>query len=166
MSERGNDADEIVPGMWLGNRNAALNEQWHGEKGIKCVFNCTKEIPFLPNVQRKYRVPVDDNLQSEEIRNLGFWSYEIVMKMVREYQTGQPMLVHCAAGMQRSAACVALFLMATKSLTVDEAIAYIRERRPIAFFPNANFREALDSFYNSYQKDVAPSMFMASTFQG
>ena len=109
-----NPADEIIPGLWLGSRVAALDPRWLGEKGIKCVFNCTKDIPIVETVQRKYRVPVDDNLQPEEIRNLGFWSYEIVFKMTREYSTGQPILVHCAAGMQRSAACIAMFLIATK----------------------------------------------------
>jgi len=154
----GNDADEIVPGLWLGNRNAALNTQWHGEKGIKCVFNCTKDIPFITTVQRKYRIPVDDNLQAAEIRNMELWSYEIVYKLTREYQTGQPILVHCAAGMQRSAAAIALFLIATKSMSVEQAITYIRERRPIAFRPSANFRAAIESFYNSYQKDIMPSI--------
>ena len=160
-----NPADEILPGLWLGNRYAALDERWHAQTGIKSVFNCSKDIAFLPTVQRKYRVPVDDNLQSEEIRNLGFWSYEIVIKMTREYQTGQPMLVHCAAGMQRSAACVAMFLIATKGFTPAEAIAYIKERRPIAFFPNANFRDSIDTFYKDYQRDISHTMLTASTFQ-
>jgi rhodanese-related sulfurtransferase len=149
---QGNDADEILPNLWLGNRNAATNPMWLREHSIKSVFNCTKDIPFVPEIQRKYRVPVDDNLQAEEIRNLELWSYEVVMKMTNEYKTGQPMLVHCAAGMQRSAACVALFLIAVKHLTPDDAIQFIKKRRPIAFFPTANFRKALDGFYSSYQK--------------
>lgn len=151
-------ADEILPGLWLGNRYAALDPKWHSEKQIKCVFNCTKDIPFLQSVQRRYRVPVDDNLEPEEIRNLELWSYEIVYKMTREYQTGQPMLVHCAAGMQRSAACVALFLIATRNMTPQQAIDFIKEKRRIAFHPNANFGKALDGFYESYQRDVAPSI--------
>jgi protein-tyrosine phosphatase len=118
----------------------------------------------VENIPRKYRVPVDDNLQPEEIRNLELWSYEIVYKMTREYQTGQPMLIHCAAGMQRSAACVAMFLIATKNMTPDQAISYIRARRPIAFRPSANFREAIEGFYRSYQRDIIPTMAMASTF--
>lgn len=159
-----NPADEIVPGLWLGNRTAALDAKWQGEKGIKCVFNCTKDIPFLPNVQRKYRVPVDDNLQANEIRNLELWSYEVVYKITREYQTGQPLLVHCAAGMQRSAACVAMFLMATRNMNPDQAIEFIRSKRGIAFRPWANFRPAIEGFYNSYQRDIAPTVAMASTF--
>lgn len=165
MAYTTNDADEIVPGLWLGNRNAALNHRWLSEKGIKSVFNCTKDIPFSYEVQRRYRVPVDDNLQDDEIRNLEFWSYEIVYKMTREYQTGQPMLVHCAAGMQRSAACVAMFLMATKNMNPDQAMQYIRERRPIAFQPAPNFLNSMQGFYKSYQRDVAPTVAMASTFQ-
>ncbi len=149
-------ANEILPGLWLGNRKAALDEKWIAEKKIKTVFNCTKDIPFLHQIQRKYRVPVDDNLQAEEIRNLELWSYEVVYKLSLEYKTGEPILVHCAAGMQRSAACIALFLIATRNMNVEQAVEFIRERRPIAFRPWVNFRPAIESFYNSYQKDVAP----------
>jgi len=155
-------ADEIVPGMWLGNRNAALDPHWLEQKGIKCVFNCTKDIPFVTAIQRKYRVPIDDNLEPVEIRNLELWSYEVVFKIIQEYKTGQPMLVHCAAGMQRSAACVALFLIASRNMTPDQAIAYIRERREIAFQPSANFLKSIEGFYNSYQRDVAPRVAKVS----
>ena len=152
------NADEVLPGLWLGNRYAALDQSWINQKGIKSVFNCTKDIPFLPTVQRRYRVPVDDNLQPDEIRNLELWAYEIVYKMAREYQTGQPVLVHCAAGMQRSAASIALFLIATRNMNPQEAIQFIRSKRRIAFFPTANFRPALEGFYKSYQRDIAPSL--------
>lgn len=159
-----NNADEIVPGIWVGNYKVATDAKWLGEKGIKCVFNCTKDIPFVQSIQRKYRVPVDDNLQPEEIRNLELWSYEIVFKITREFQTGQPILIHCAAGMQRSAACMAMFLIASRNMSPNQAISYIKERRPIAFHPSANFRESMESFYYSYQRDIVPTMSMASTF--
>jgi hypothetical protein len=151
-------ADEVLPGLWLGNRYAALDPTWHAQKQIKCVFNCTKDIPFLPNVQRRYRIPVDDSLEPEEIRNMELWAYEIVYKMTREYQTGQPMLVHCAAGMQRSAAAIALFLMATRNMTPSQAIQFIQSKRAIAFTPSANFGASLEGFYKSYQRDIAPAM--------
>ena len=153
-----NPADEIIPNLWLGNRAAALDRRWLDQKGIKSVFNCTKDIPFVPQIQRKYRVPVDDNLEAQEIRNLEHWSYEVVMKMTREYRTGQPMLVHCYAGMQRSAACTAMFLIATRNMNPDQAISYIQSKRDIAFRPSANFRPAIEGFYASYQRDIAPKI--------
>ena len=152
-----NPADEILPKIWLGNREAAHDEEFLKRKQIKCVFNCTKDIPFVPWIQRKYRVPIDDNLQKEEIRNLELWSYETVYKMMQEYKTNQPMLVHCAAGMQRSAACVAMFLIAVQNITPDQAIQAIRKIRPIAFTPGANFRESIEGFYRSYQRDIVPT---------
>lgn len=148
-------ADEILPGLWLGSIKAASNTHWLAEKGIKCIFNCTKDIIFQPTNARRYRVPVDDNLEPQEIRNLELWSYEIVYKMTHEYQTGEPMLVHCAAGMQRSAACVALFLIATRNMRPDQAIQYIQERRPVAFRPSVNFGPAIEGFYIAYQRDIA-----------
>ena len=149
-----NPGDEILPNLWLGNIRAATSPQWLGEKGIKCVFNCTKDIPFVPTIQRQYRVPVDDNLQAEEIRNLELWSYEVVFKLMREYKTGQPILVHCHAGMQRSAACMAMFLIVAKNMTPEQAIRYIKERRPIAFTPGVNFKQSIEGFYDSYQREI------------
>jgi hypothetical protein len=157
-----NPADEILPGLWLGSIKAASNQHWLGEKRIQAVFNCTKDIIFQPNIKRKYRVPVDDNLQPQEIRNLELWSYEIVYKMTLEYQTGDPILIHCAAGMQRSAACVALFLIATRNMRPDQAIEYIRERRPVAFQPSANFGSAIEGFYSTYNRDIAPTIKISS----
>lgn len=156
MSE--NPADEIVPGLWLGSRAAALDPRWIGEHNIKCVFNCTKDFPYVETVQRRYRVPIDDNLQFEEIRNLELWSFEVVYKMVREYQTGEQILVHCAAGRQRSAACVALFLIATRNMNPQQAMEFIKSKRPVAFFPSPNFLKAIESFYSSYQKVITPKI--------
>jgi len=150
--QNANPADEIIPGIWLGSYRAT-GGQWLSSHTIACVFNCTKDIAFHPSIPVKYRVPVDDNLKDEEIRNLELWSYEIVFKMLQEYKKGKPILVHCAAGMQRSAACVAMFLIILKHMKPDEAIAYIQSKRPIAFRPAVNFRKAIDSFYESYQKD-------------
>jgi protein-tyrosine phosphatase len=97
---------------------------------------------------------VDDNLKDEEIRNLELWSYEIVYKLLHEYKIGQPILVHCAAGMQRSAACVAMVLIILKNMKPSDAIDYIRSKRPIAFRPAVNFEKAIHGFYQSYKTDA------------
>jgi hypothetical protein len=157
-----NPADEVVPGLWLGSRYAALDPDYLSQKRITAVFNCTKDIPFEPVVRRQYRVPVDDNLQEAEIRNLELWSYEIVYKLMAEHHRasaeGTAVLVHCAAGMQRSAASVAMYLIATQGFTTDQAIAYIRSKRPIAFRPSANFEQSVRGFEASYLKDIRPHL--------
>lgn len=157
-----NPADEIVPGLWLGNRIAAADTAFLQEKKIKTVFNCTKDLPFEKSVLRQYRVPVDDNLQEPEIRNLELWSYEIVYKISSELRRAQKedeaVLVHCAAGMQRSAASVAMFLIATQNMTTDQAIAFIKARRPIAFHHSANFEKSMRGFELTFNRDVRPKL--------
>ncbi len=157
-----NPADEIVPGLWLGNRIAALDDGFIRDRKIKTVFNCTKDIPFHFSVARRFRVPVDDNLQAPEIRNLGLWSYEIVYKIAAELRRakegGGAILVHCAAGMQRSAASVAMYLIAVKHISTDQAIQEIRSKRPIAFTPAANFEQAIRDFERSFNSDVRPHL--------
>jgi len=160
------NAHEIMPGLWLGNRAAALDDQFHREKSIAAVFNCTKDIPFAAAARKQYRVPVDDNLRDEEIRNLELWSFELVYKIAHEYREAQGrgggILVHCAAGMQRSAASVAMYLIAAQGMHTDQAIEYIQARRPIAFRPSANFEKAIRGFEKAFNREIRPHLASAT----
>jgi dual specificity phosphatase 12 len=140
------NANLILPGLWLGNRKAAADTEFLTKNNITCVFNCTKDIPFHSVVRRQYRVPVDDNLQAIEIYNMERWAPEIVYKLTAEYKAGNQILVHCHAGMQRSAAVVAMMMIAVFRKSADDVMTYIRERRQIAFFPAANFDKAIRGF--------------------
>ena len=157
-----NPADEVLPGLWLGSRYAALNPDYLKEKRIRAVFNCTKDIPFDTSIPRQYRVPVDDNLQEAEIRNLELWSYEVVYKIAHEMRRAQKdgtaVLVHCAAGMQRSAASIAMYLIATKGMKTDQTIEYIQSKRSIAFRPSANFEKSIRGFEASFERDIRPQL--------
>lgn len=146
-----NNADTIVPRIWLGNKIASMDEVFLRQNGIETVFNCTKDLPFHSSMRRRYRVPVDDNLEEEEIRNMELWSFEIVYKLLLEYKQGKTILVHCAAGMQRSAAVTAMFLMVFTGMKHEDAMEYIRERRPIAFYKNANFLKSIQGFEKNIQ---------------
>jgi protein tyrosine/serine phosphatase len=152
-----NSADEIIPGLWLGNINASQSKEFLTQKGIKAVFNCTKNIPFHEAVKKRYRIPVDDNLEEEEIRNMELWSFESVYKLRVEHKNG-PVLVHCHAGMQRSACVVAMYLIAIKNLKYEDAMKYIREKRPIAFTPSANFLRSIQGFETAYNKEIRPNL--------
>ncbi len=149
-----NNADQIIPNVWLGNLKAAHDETFLKNAGIQVVFNATKETPFHPSIRRRYRVPIDDNLQESEIRSLELWSYEIVFKLLKEYKEGRPILIHCHAGMQRSPAITAMFLMTLYRMSADQAKAYIRNKRPIVFLPSANFENAIRGFERSLTKNL------------
>jgi hypothetical protein len=148
-------AHEVLPGLWLGNANAAKDRAWLNQNQITTIFNCTKDIPFLRNgPPHMYRVPLDDNLQPEEIRNLELWSWEVAYKIANERAQGNKILVHCAAGMQRSAAVIAIYLIATYRCTTDEAIAFIKTKRPVAFLGFANFYNSIKGFEKSFRSMI------------
>jgi protein-tyrosine phosphatase len=152
-------AHEIIPHLWLGNRYAASNEDdFLLKHHITTVFNASKDIPFHDSVKMRYRIAVDDNLRPEEIANMTKWAPEIVYTVLKEYKEGKPILVHCAAGMQRSAAIVAMFLIAHKGMTADEAMQYIHKIRKIAFTPAANFEDSIRHFEYYYKNDLIPQI--------
>jgi protein-tyrosine phosphatase len=149
-------AHEIIPGLWLGNKGASMDRGLLAQHNINVIFNCTKDLPFATDMNLKlYRVPVDDNLEDAEIRNLELWAYEVAVKIARERAAGNRILIHCFAGVQRSAATTAIFLISSYRCTTDEAISYIRSKRPIAFFGNVNFYRAIKGFETSFQNMIA-----------
>lgn len=146
------NAHLILPRLWLGNKGASMDYEFLTKNKITVVFNCTKDLPFHPSVKRQYRVPVDDNLQEAEIRHMYEWAPEIVLKLLREHRAGHSILVHCFAGMQRSAAVIALTLLYSSDKTTDDVIGFIRNKRAIAFFPQANFLPAIQGFEKAIRK--------------
>ena len=152
------DAHEIIPGIWLGNKRAALNDKWLRQHNINVVFNATKDVPFSTIIKNQYRIPVDDNLQAEEIRNMTLWSHEIIYKLLKEHNQGNQVLVHCAAGMQRSAVIVAMLLIIKRGFNWIQSIQYIQSIRSIAFRPSANFKDSLIEFDKSYHEQILPKV--------
>lgn len=152
------DAHEIIPRLWLGNARASMNEDFIRRNNIVVVFNCTKNLPFSPIIPIKYRIPVDDNLEEEEIRNMELWSGEIAYKMMTEYVEGKTILVHCMAGMQRSAASVAFMLIGYKKMRALDAMKLIKGIRSVAFHPRANFGRAIDYFDRRFHGEIMPEI--------
>jgi protein tyrosine/serine phosphatase len=150
-------AHEILPSIWLGNYVAATDTVWLKQQGITCIFNCTKDIPFHTAaywVTQRYRLPVDDNLAASEIDNMCAWAAEAVAKVYQEWRAGHRILIHCYAGRQRSAALVAMLLILLLGKTADMAMEYIRKKRPVAFFPAANFERAIRQFELDYNNAI------------
>ena len=155
MGDPNSWAHEIIPRLWLGNFQAAGSHEWLTGHRIEAVFNCTKNIPFvLIDAIAKYRVPLDDNLQTEEIRNARLWSFEAIYRLAAEYNAGKQVLVHCHAGMQRSAAFVAMFLIFLTRSKPEEVILYIKTRRPVAFMHSVNFKDAIYGFHDDYMRYI------------
>jgi protein-tyrosine phosphatase len=152
------DATEILPRLWLGNVRASKDEDFIRKNNVQVVFNCTKNLEFSTKIPIKYRIPLDDNLEEQEIRNLELWSAEVAFKIMTEYMSGKCILIHCMAGMQRSAASMAIMLIAYLKCHALDAMKLIKEKRPIAFHPRANFGRSIDYFDRKYHSEILPEL--------
>lgn len=152
------DAHEILPGLWLGNAAASMDCAFIQENGIQAVFNCTKTQPFHSAIPIQYRIPVDDNLKEEELRNMELWCMEVAFRILSEYRQGRVVLVHCMAGIQRSAAAVAMTLIAHLGIHADQAMQMIQQIRPIAFRPKPNFIRAITTFDRRFHSEILPEI--------
>jgi protein-tyrosine phosphatase len=142
-----NDYDQIIPYLYIGNINALDN---HDKFGF--IVNCTKDIPFSKDCTSCIRIPVnDDPNESEKLLDM-IIRYSIMEKMNQFITMKIPVLVHCKAGMQRSCAVVACYLMKYYGIAPYTAVSQIKLKRNVAFFGAVNFQRALELYYKYVNK--------------
>ncbi len=132
----------ILENLYLGDRLNAYNQNFIFNKHINIIVNCTKDIPNVYETNGEityYRVPVEDNLKENELNSFYFFSKSLLPLLYNEYIKGKSILIHCFAGMQRSAGLMLLFLIYYHkkkfniNLSVNDAKFFILSKRPISF---------------------------------
>ena len=142
-----NTYDEIIPNLYIGNFQSVQ------QKEFNTIINCTKHIPFPISINvQKLRVSIDDHVT--ETANLLKQAPSAIELIHNSLRHNKKVIVHCHAGMQRSCAVVAMYLMKyykvnNQRITPTNAILYIRSKRPIAFQPAPTFQTAMQTYYKS-----------------
>jgi len=145
------NANEIIPNLWLGNRNAPLEREHLRNCNIKLIINCTKDIeyPVDSNIQ-VVRLPIND-INSEESNQILDDKINDLTYLIDVYlNTKLGVLIHCYAGVQRSATVVLCYLIKYKHYNIEMAKIIMKNKRSIVFFPYPTF----DSFLNNYALNV------------
>lgn len=116
-------------------------------KGIVVALSMEELIhyPYHPSPLAYCLVPIQDS-RNEPIETY----FEQCCQFIDE--TPGAVLVHCAAGVSRSATLVIAYLMKRKGMPFLEAYSFVKERRPI-IRPNEGFLIKLQSLpYYSHSK--------------
>jgi protein-tyrosine phosphatase len=129
-----------LPYLFVGDSNDASNL----DISIKCVVNCTKNLPFSNVNLENHRIPIDDD-GNETTLIKDYWTNELFDKISDHLAHQRCVLVHCNMGRQRSCATVAAYIMKTQRLSLEEAIAFVKSKKRDAFFPEVNFFCALQT---------------------
>ena len=136
-----NDPAEIVPLLFLGSRIAANNRDLLISKGIKYIINAAVEIPNYfheENYFTYYRLDLDDDSEVSIASHL-----EGVISVIHKASAENVgVLVHCQAGISRSATYVIYYLMKVKGMTLKDAYEHTKGKR-YNIGPNVGFMSQL-----------------------
>lgn len=142
-------AKEVAPSVWVGSRRDAHDADFMRRANIRHVINCTRDVPFRFPRLNGFRIPVDDDFSENDTmaRNL-----PIAVAAIESAVSfgSEAVLVHCVAGMQRSAAVAAALLMSRQRWTPSQAMAYLQSIKPETFRPYPTFARALDVYYREH----------------
>ena len=128
-------ATEIVDGfLWLGSCYDAEEEdgEWLDDTGITHVLNCATE-DVQGNVEGRKYLLLDAQDQQHGYKIIEqHWSAARAFLFDARHTTNAKVLVHCSAGINRSATMVCAYLMASRSIGLVEAATEILKKRPIS----------------------------------
>lgn len=141
-------ASEVLPNMWLGDIEAAHQEAF--VTSMDAVFNITRSEAFsssLKDTTYTKRVAIDDSWEDKDSRKLLYELPDIVRRIDALLKEGKKVFVHCKLGRQRSAAVVTAYIIwKHREMSVDKAVAFVRDKRPEAFRNSVTFDCALREF--------------------
>ncbi|KAG1805354.1 protein-tyrosine phosphatase-like protein [Suillus subaureus] len=150
--------DEVVPGVWIGDLQSALDVKGLKERNIFSVLTAMRGKVTIHAIFNRYQVNVDDSANEDVLVHF----LPSISFIQNELDKGRGVLVHCMAGISRSATIVAAYLMYSLKLDPESAVDMIRTVRSIAE-PNEGFMEQLKVFHQSSYKftrrDKATRMF-------
>ncbi|KAG9101379.1 hypothetical protein FRC06_003075 [Ceratobasidium sp. 370] len=162
--------DEVIENLWVGDLGAATSLELLKEAGVKYVVSCMRgkvrvheasQLSVLirsgipPHcaavlyicTMRRYQIPLDD---TEEQDVLSYLPATIAF-IQSALSSGDGVLIHCMAGMSRSATIAAAYIMHSQGLDPTGALDLIREVRPV-IQPNPAFLHQLEVFHAAFCK--------------
>nr|BAK52368.1 mitogen-activated protein kinase phosphatase [Dugesia japonica] len=138
-------ASLVLPFLYLGNELDALNSTFLTNNKITHVLNVTIKASFLDEIKFKSkRINCTDNNVQDLIQ-----FFPDAFKFIElARQSNGKILVHCQAGISRSATIVIAYLMShCSNLDLNNAHQWVKRRRTI-ISPNFNFMGQLVQFEN------------------
>ena len=117
--------------LWIGSAADAASAPWLRQHRIGLVVNCTRHLPANAAGIRTVRVPVDD--APDECPAMLRYLPRAVRAIDAALSSGTNVLVHCHAGMSRSATVVAAYLTKRTCLPLRVVVSEIQGRKPETF---------------------------------
>ncbi|KAM4617697.1 uncharacterized protein O3C94_021608 isoform 1-T2 [Discoglossus pictus] len=148
----------ILPFLFLGNEKDAQDLNRMVTLNIGHVLNVTTHLPLYhvdSGSLRYKRLPATDN-SKQDLRQYFEEAFEFIEEAQQE---GKGVLIHCQAGVSRSATVVIAYLMKHTLMTVGDAYKFVKGKRPI-ISPNLNFMGQLLEFESDLNAGITPRILV------
>ncbi|XP_077399741.1 dual specificity protein phosphatase 16 [Vanacampus margaritifer] len=141
----------ILPHLYLGCQRDVLNKEVMQRNAIVYVLNASNTCPkpdFIPD-SHFLRVPVNDGFCDKILPWL-----DVSLDFIEEAKASDAcVLVHCLAGISRSATIAIAYIMKRMDMSLDEAYRFVKEKRP-SISPNFNFLGQLLDFEKKISREA------------
>lgn len=139
---RGVQAQEIVPGVFLGGFAAAMNVEQLRKFGITHIVNATsRPLKATPGI----KVMCLHLKDADGEQDISCHFLPVIAFIEEALAGGGGVLVHCVRGVSRSSTLVCAYLIAHNGLGVLDSLAYVQQARPVAK-PRPGFVRQLKGF--------------------
>ncbi|KAL8583539.1 hypothetical protein ACOMHN_054855 [Nucella lapillus] len=142
-------ASRVLPFLYLGNERDAGELDRLRRHNITYVLNVTAHVPQYWQAHGIHykRIPASDSAQ----QNLKQYFEEAIEYIDEARQNGANVLIHCHAGVSRSATITIAYILKHTKLAMSEAYKYVKGKRTI-ISPNFNFLGQLLEFEQDLNK--------------
>ena len=151
-------ATKVLPNVWIGDKKASESSKFFSNANIQSVLNMT---PTIDNVFRQndgieyLRIPVYDSVGKRDVNKM-YAYFPVICEFIFKNTVIEKknILVHCAAGKQRSATAVAAYLVKYYRMTPYEAMQYLLKHKPNVFHygDSVNFAKSLNKWYEKINR--------------
>lgn len=142
--------DEVIPGLYIGGTESAAHLPALLHRKIKVIVQLVVESEqHFPDQFDYLTYKISDHPTSDLSRYFATCNERIAEALAE----GSGALVHCVAGISRSATIVTAFLMHHLKISCDDAMDMLRNARP-AIYPNPGFLVQL----REYEKELFRSL--------
>ncbi|GFT74950.1 dual specificity protein phosphatase 16 [Nephila pilipes] len=140
----------ILPFLYLGSQHDALSRDVLQHYNITYQLNVSTSCPKPDFIQDSHfmRIPVIDNYCEKLLPHFSK-AFQFLDKVK---ESSGCVLVHCLAGISRSATVAIAYVMKTLKMTSDEAYRYVKSKR-VTISPNFNFLGQLLEFEKQLQRE-------------
>ena len=143
----------IVPGLYLGSAAASANEAWLHDAKISHILVAGTSIPVLFPTQFTYHV-LEELWDEDDAPIIRLFAQ--CHTFIDAGRVPGNVLVHCNAGVSRSATIVMSYLMRTQSMSVHESVCHVAQARPW-IGPNDGFIAQLHLYAEQLAHAADPS---------